>query len=54
MSESLKVEAIKIGFKQSKEGDVVTYRLHPSDDVRQIAEMPLGTRVILAVAEISD
>lgn len=54
MDEVTKVEAIKLAFKQTKEGNVVTYRLHPDDLNREIADMPLGTRVILAVAEIKD
>jgi hypothetical protein len=51
-SEVKKVEAIKLGFKQAREGNVVTFRLHFDDDTRFIADMPLGARVMLAVAEI--
>lgn len=51
-SEVKKVEAIKIAYKQQREGNVVTFRLHFDDDTRFIADMPLGARVMLAVAEV--
>ena len=51
-SEVKKVEAIKIAYKQAREGNVVTFRLHFDDDTRAIADLPLGSRVLLAVAEI--
>lgn len=51
-SEVKKVEAIKISYRQTSAGNVVSFRLHPDDDTRFIADMPLGARVILAVAEV--
>jgi hypothetical protein len=51
-SEVKKVEAIKIAYKQAREGNVVTFRLHFDDDTRAIADLPLGSRVLLAVVEI--
>ena len=48
----VKVEAIKIAYKQSKAGDIISFRIHPSDYNQDLATAPLGTPVILAVAEI--
>lgn len=48
------VEAIKLSFKQHNEGDVISFRLHPDERCRSIAEMPLGTRVMLAIVEIEE
>lgn len=47
----VQVEAIKIGYRQAKEGDVITFRIHPSDYNMMIANLPLGTNVVLAIAE---
>lgn len=51
-SEVKKVEAIKLGYRQTSAGNVVSFRLHPDDDTRAIADLALGSRVMLAVAEI--
>lgn len=50
----IKVEAIKIAFKQTKEGDVISFRIHPEDRNNDLANTPLGTRMLLAVAEIKE
>lgn len=47
-------EAVKISYKQTKEGNIVTFRLHPSDQDKHIADMPLGTMVMLGVAKIDE
>lgn len=49
-----KIEAIKLGYRQTKEGDVVSFRIHPADRNNDLANTPLGTRMLLAVAEIKD
>lgn len=54
MEDVIKVECIKIGYRQTKEGSVVSYRIHPDDPNRGIADMPLGTRVMLGVVEIEE
>jgi len=50
----LKVEAIKCAYKQSREGDIVTFRIQPQYYKKELATAPLGTRVMLAIAEIRD
>lgn len=45
----MKVEAIKVGYKQTKEGDVVQFRIHPEDRVDELAVLPLGEIVTLDV-----
>lgn len=47
-----KFEAIKIGWKQDKEGNVLTMRLHFDQDTSMLAMLPLGYNVLLAIAEI--
>jgi len=49
-----KVEAINISYKQTREGDVISFRIHPEDRNNDLANTPLGTRMLLAVAEIKD
>ncbi|MDE2099145.1 MAG: hypothetical protein KGL39_17960 [Patescibacteria group bacterium] len=49
-----KLEVQKYAFRQTKNGTVVSFLIHPNDIVNEVALMPLGTRVLLAVAEISD
>lgn len=51
-SEVKKIEAIKLGYRQTSAGNVISFRLHPDDDTRAIADMPLGSRVLLAIAEV--
>lgn len=50
--EIIKVEAIKISYRQTKEGNVVSFRIHPNDNDRYIADMALGQNVLLGVAVI--
>lgn len=50
--ETKAIEAVKIAYRQTKEGNVVTFRLHPNDNEKHIAAMPLGTNVMLGIAEI--
>lgn len=50
--EVIKVEAIKISYRQTKEGNVVSFRIHPNDNDRYIADMALGQNVLLGVAVI--
>ena len=38
------VDVIKIGYKQDKEGFLVTLRLHPHDDHDPIAKSPIGSQ----------
>lgn len=49
-----KVEVIKCSYRQTKEGDVISFRIHPEDRNNDLANTPLGTRMLLAVAEIKD
>lgn len=52
--EIVKVEAVKISYRQTKEGNVVSFRIHPNDNDRYIADMALGQLVLLGVAEVKE
>lgn len=47
-------EAIKIAYKQQIEGNVVTFRLNFDQDVSSLANLPLGSRVVLAIAQVKE
>jgi hypothetical protein len=49
-----KCEAVKTAYRQTKEGMVISFAIHPSDLPPELALAPVGTRVLLAVAEIGD
>lgn len=49
-----KCEAVKYAYRQNKNGIVVSFLLHPSEFSSELAIAPIGTRVLLAVAEIVD
>jgi len=42
---------MKIAYRQTKEGDVVSFRIHPDDRSAALSIIPLGTTMKL---EISD
>jgi hypothetical protein len=48
----VKCEAVKVSYRQNKDGMVVSFAIHPSDLPPELALAPVGTRVLLAVAEI--
>lgn len=50
----IKIEVVKISYKQTREGDVISFRIHPDDRNNDLANTPLGTRMLLAAAEIKD
>ena len=50
----IKCEAVKTAYRQNKSGIVVSFLLHPSEFSSELAIAPIGTRVILAVAEIKE
>ncbi len=52
VKEVVKVEAVKTSYRQTKTGVVISFTLHPDDDHKQLADMQIGTRVVLAAAEI--
>src|SRR3990167_8438755 len=47
-------EAKKHGYRQTREGVVVSFALHPREVPGGLATAPLGTRYMLALAEIGD
>lgn len=47
-------EAKKVSYRQTRDGIVVSFVVHPNDVPARMATSPLGTRVMLAVAEIGD
>jgi hypothetical protein len=51
---SLHCEARKWSYRQTKEGVVISFLLHPNELPDGLALAPLGTRFMLAVCEISD
>ena len=51
---SFHVEAKKIAYRQSKDGLVISFVVHPSDMPDALAVAPLGQRYMLALAAIGD
>ncbi|HEV2673270.1 MAG TPA: hypothetical protein VGV37_01930 [Aliidongia sp.] len=47
-------EALKYAYRQTKDGIVVSFVVHPDDIPDRMASAPLGTRLILSVAEMAD
>lgn len=47
-------EARKAAYRQSKDGLVVSFVIHPNDMPDALAVAPLGTRYMLALAQIGD
>lgn len=47
-------EAIKIGYRQSKDGMVVSFAIHPNDVPGILASAKLGTRYMIGWAQIGD
>ena len=50
--EPMKVEAVKSSFRQTKTGVVISFTLHTDDPYQYLAALPIGTRGVLAFAEI--
>jgi hypothetical protein len=50
----VKAEAVKVSYRQTKDGMVVAFAIHPNDMPPELALAPVGTRVLLAVAELTD
>ena len=48
------VEAVKVAYRQTKDGMVVSFAIHPSDMPGPLALAPVGTRMLLAIAELKD
>jgi hypothetical protein len=51
---SFHVEAKKIAYRQSRDGLVVSFVIHPNDMPDALAVAPLGQRYMLALAAIGD
>ena len=51
---ALHCEARKWSYRQTKEGVVISFLLHPNELPDGLALAPLGTRFMLAVCEIDD
>lgn len=51
---SVHCEARKLAYRQSKEGLVVSFVIHPNDMPDALAVAPLGQRYMLALAAIGD
>jgi len=51
---SMHCEARKIAYRQSKDGLVVSFVIHPNDMPDALAVAPLGQRYMLALAAIGD
>jgi len=54
MIEAVHCEAKKHAFRQTQDGVIISFVLHPQEVPPELALAPLGTRVMLAVAEIGD
>ena len=51
---ALSFEAKRYAFRQSKDGIIVSFVVHPNDLTPELASAPLGTRYVVALAEIGD
>ncbi len=51
---AISCEALKVAYRQTKDGMVVSFAIHPEDLPAELALLPVGTRVMLAVARIGD
>ena len=51
---ALSFEAKRYAFRQSKDGIIVSFVVHPNDLTPELASAPLGTRYMVALAEIGD
>jgi len=51
---TVKFDAIKIGYKQDKEGFVVALRIHPNDDHQAIANAALGSQWHIDGVELNE
>lgn len=47
-------EAVKLSYRQTKDGLVVSFAIHPNDMPDDLATAALGTRYMLALAKIGD
>lgn len=54
MGERNGFEAIKYALRQSKDGTVVSFVIHPNDLDPELQCLPIGTRVMIGWAAISD
>lgn len=50
----IQAEAKYYSMRKTKDGIVVGFVIHPNDFSAELALAPIGTRVLLAIAEISD
>lgn len=50
----LKSEAVFYALRKTRDGIVVSFVLHPNELSDGLTRSPIGTRVLLAVAEVSD
>jgi hypothetical protein len=51
---AIHAECIKVGYRQAKEGPMLTLRLHPDDMTNEIATAPLGQRFAVAFVPLKD
>jgi hypothetical protein len=49
----VKCEAVKVSYRQSKDGMIIAFAIHPNQLPPELALAPVGTRVLLAVAEFN-
>lgn len=54
MSDRAAFEAIKYALRQSKDGVVVSFVIHPNDVEPELMALPIGARVMVGWEEISD
>jgi hypothetical protein len=47
-------EAVKVSYRQTKDGMVVAFAIHPNDAPGDLATLKLGTRLMIGWAEIKD
>lgn len=48
------IDVIKLGYKQDREGFVVSFRIHPSDDHKELAIADIGSQWQLTATPLDD
>lgn len=54
MTNATHFEAKKHAYRQTQDGIVVSFTVHPNDVSTELAMAPLGTRFMVAIAEMTD
>jgi len=48
------IELRKVGFRQSRDGDVISFALHPDEDTEHLSLPKVGTRFGAVIVQLAD